>query len=152
MTVRASDNDRVKALDAGADDYLVKPFYTQELLARVRAVARRTSGFKEPPPFTSPNLSIDFERRRVIARGQLVHLTPKEFELLKYLVVNQGKPVSHIKLLNLVWGLEHANNRDALRVFISQVRRKIEPESKKPRYILTEPLIGYRFEPEPESQ
>ena len=98
VTVRGSEDDKVRALDAGADDYLVKPFGTQELLARVRAATRRLPNLEEIPPFISPNLSIDFERRRVVARGQPVHLTPTEFELLKHLLVNQGKPVSHLKV------------------------------------------------------
>jgi len=149
VTVRNSENDKVQALDAGADDYLVKPFGTQELLARVRAAARRIPNLEEIPPFISPNLSIDFERRRVVARGQQVHLTPTEFELLKHLVINRGKPVSHLKLLHLLWGPEHENDRGPLRVFIGQLRRKVEPDPDKPRYILTEPLIGYRFEPDP---
>lgn len=146
VTVRGSESDKVKALDAGADDYLVKPFGTQELLARVRAAARRIPNLEELPPFVSPNLSIDFERRRVTAGGQPVHLTPTEFELLKHLVLNQGKPVSHLKLLHLLWGPEHANDREPLRVFIGQLRRKIEPDPDEPKYILTEPLVGYRFE------
>ncbi len=146
VTVRGSESDKVKALDAGADDYLVKPFGTQELLARVRAAARRLPNLEELPPFISPQLTIDFERRRVTARGEQVHLTPTEFELLKVLVLNQGKPVSHLKLLHLLWGPEHANDREPLRVFIGQLRRKIEPNPDEPRFILTEPLIGYRFE------
>ena len=150
VTVRDSEEDKVKALDAGADDYLVKPFGTQELLARVRAAARRVSSLEELPPFISPNLSIDFERRRVLARGQPVHLTPTEFELLKLLIMNQGKPVSHLKLMHFLWGPEHASDREPLRVFIGQLRRKIEPNPDEPRYILTEPLIGYRFEPDAE--
>jgi two-component system KDP operon response regulator KdpE len=147
VTVRGNEKDKVLALDAGADDYLVKPFGTQELLARVRAAVRRVPSAGENPAFTSPNLKIDFEHRRVIARGQTVHLTPTEFDLLKTLVMNQGKPVSHLKLLHLLWGPEHANDREPLRVFIGQLRRKIEADPKEPRYILTEPLIGYRFEP-----
>jgi two-component system KDP operon response regulator KdpE len=147
VTVRGNEKDKVLALDAGADDYLVKPFGTQELLARVRAAVRRVPSAEEIPAFVSPNLKIDFEHRRVIARGQPVHLTPTEFELLKHLVMNQGKPVSHLKLLHLLWGPEHSNDREPLRVFIGQLRRKIEPVPDEPRYILTEPLIGYRFEP-----
>jgi two-component system KDP operon response regulator KdpE len=150
VTVRGSEKDKVAALDAGADDYLVKPFGTQELLARVRAAVRRLASAEEIPAFSSPNLKIDFERRRVIARGQPVHLTPTEFELLKQLVLNQGKPVSHLKLLHLLWGPEHSSDREPLRVFIGQLRRKIEPDPDEPRYILTEPLIGYRFEAEAE--
>jgi two-component system, OmpR family, KDP operon response regulator KdpE len=150
VTARGSENDKVMALDAGADDYLVKPFGTPELLARIRAAARRVPKLQEMPPFVSPLLSIDFERRRVMARGKRVHLTPTEFELLKYLVLNQGKPVSHLKLLHLLWGPEHDGDREPLRVFIGQLRRKIEPNPEEPTYILTEPLIGYRFEAETE--
>jgi two-component system, OmpR family, KDP operon response regulator KdpE len=146
VTVRGAEEDKVAALDAGADDYLVKPFGTQELLARIRAAARRMPGSDEMPPFTSPGLKIDFERRRVIANGRLVHLTPTEFELLKHLVLNDGKPVSHSKLLHLLWGPEHTDDREHLRVFVGQLRKKIEPHPDEPRYIVTEPLIGYRFE------
>jgi two-component system KDP operon response regulator KdpE len=146
VTVRGSEQDKVLALDAGADDYLVKPFGTQELLARVRAAARRLPNVQEIPPFVSAHLKIDFERRQVIAGGEPVHLTPTEFELLKHLVLNQGKPVSHLKLLHLLWGPEHGTDREPLRVFVGQLRKKIEPNPDEPSYILTEPLIGYRFE------
>ena len=148
VTVRGNEKDKVLALDAGADDYLVKPFGTQELLARVRAAVRRMPSEEEIPAFVSPNLTIDFEHRRVISRGQPVHLTPTEFDLLKHLVLNQGKPVSHFKLLHSLWGPEHSNDREPLRVFIGQLRRKIEPFPDEPRYILTEHLFGYRFEPD----
>jgi len=147
VTVRGNENDKVLALDAGADDYLVKPFGAQELLARVRAAVRRVPSAEEIPAFVSPHLTIDFEHRRVIARGQPVHLTPTEFDLLKHLVLNQGKPVSHFKLLHSLWGPEHSNDREPLRVFIGQLRRKIEPFPDTPQYILTEHLFGYRFEP-----
>lgn len=148
VTVRGAEKDKVLALDAGADDYLVKPFGTQELLARIRAAIRRIPGAEEQAPFNSPGLKIDFERRRVVANGQPVHLTPTEFELLRHLVLNQGKPVSHLKLLHLLWGPEHSDDREHLRVFIGQLRKKIEPDPDEPHYIHTEPLIGYRFEPE----
>jgi two-component system, OmpR family, KDP operon response regulator KdpE len=151
ITVCGKESDKVTALDAGADDYLVKPFGTEELLARVRAAVRRVPKAEEIPPFVSPTLKIDFECRRVTARGRPVHLTPREFELLKQLVLSRGKPVSHLKLLHLLWGPAHSNNLDCLRVFIGHLRRKIEPDPDEPRYILTEPLIGYRFEPEAET-
>jgi two-component system KDP operon response regulator KdpE len=148
VTVRDSERDVVRALDAGADDYLVKPFGTKELLARIRAAVRRVPGTEEIPPFESPDLKIDFERRQVMAKKKPVHLTPTEFELLKILVLNEGKPVSYLKLLHRLWGPEHSNDRETLRVFIGQLRRKIEPDPDEPCYILTEPLIGYRFDPE----
>ena len=102
VTVSGSKDNKVQALDAGADDCLVKPIDTEQLLARVRAVARRKPYLDELAPFTSPNLSIDFERRRVVACGRPVHLTNKEFELLKHLVASQGKPVTHLRLLRLL--------------------------------------------------
>jgi two-component system, OmpR family, KDP operon response regulator KdpE len=148
LTVRDSEKDIVRALDAGADDYLVKPFGTKELLARIRAAIRRVPGAEEIPPFDSPDLKIDFERRRIVANKKPVHLTPTEFELLKILVLNEGKPVSYLKLLHSLWGPEHSSDREALRVFVGQLRRKIEPNPDEPRYILTDPLIGYRFDPE----
>lgn len=148
VTVRGEENDKVIALDAGADDYIVKPFGTQELLARIRGAVRRVPSAKEMPPFNSSGLNIDFERRRVVVHGKPVHLTPTEFELLKHLVVNQGKPMSHLKLLHLLWGPEHSNDREPLRVFIGQLRKKIEEDPEHPRYIHTEPLVGYRFDPD----
>jgi two-component system KDP operon response regulator KdpE len=148
VTVRGAENDKVIALDAGADDYIVKPFGTQELLARIRGAVRRVPSAKEMPPFNSSGLNIDFERRRVVVHGKPVHLTPTEFELLKHLVVNQGKPMSHLKLLHLLWGPEHSNDREPLRVFIGQLRKKIEEDPEHPRYIHTEPLVGYRFDPD----
>lgn len=150
VTVRDSEKDKVLALDGGADDYLVKPFGTQELLARVRAATRKAAKAEEVPPFVSANLKVDFERRRVFARGEAVHLTPKEFELFKQLILGRGKPVPHLKLLHVLWGPEHSCDREPLRVLIGHLRRKIEPTPDEPRYILTEPLIGYRFNAEGE--
>jgi len=149
VTVRGAEEDKVIALDAGADDYIVKPFGTQELLARIRAAARRVPEAEEMPPFNSSGLEIDFERRRVIANGRPVHLTPTQFELLRHLLLNEGKPVSHAKLIHLLWGPEKPpDDRKDLRVFIGQLRKKIEPDSDQPRYIHTEPVIGYRFDPD----
>jgi two-component system KDP operon response regulator KdpE len=149
VTVRGGEKDKVLAFDAGADHYIVKPFGTQELLARVRAVARRATEAKRmPQPFESSGLEIDFESRRVIANGQPAHLTPKEYELLKQLILNQGKPVSHLKLLQLLWGPDHSSDRACLRVFIGNLRKKIEPHPNQPRYIHTEPRVGYRFDPD----
>lgn len=146
LTVRDAERDKVLALDAGADDYVVKPFGMQELLARIRAALRRTSLQDKLPAFDSKDLSIDFDARRVKARGQDVHLTPKEFELLRQLVANQGKPITHRRLLQAVWGPDHGEETDYLRVAINQLRKKIEPDPAHPRFIRTEPWIGYRFE------
>lgn len=146
LTVRDAERDKVLALDAGADDYVVKPFGMQELLARIRAALRRTSLQDKPPAFESKDLSVDFEARRVTARGEEVHLTPKEFELLRQLVANQGKPLTHRRLLQAVWGPDHGDETDYLRVAINQLRKKIEPDPAHPRFIRTEPWIGYRFE------
>ena len=147
LTVRNSEKDKVAALDAGADDYVTKPFGIEELLARIRAALRRSPSSPESGPrgFSSPDLEIDFETRRVRARGADVRLTPKEFELLRYLVAHAGKPVTHRELLQAVWGPDHGDEPEYLRVFINQLRKKIEPVPAKPRFILTEPWVGYRF-------
>jgi two-component system KDP operon response regulator KdpE len=147
LTVRNSEKDKVAALDAGADDYVTKPFGIEELLARIRAALRRSPSSPESGPrgFSSPDLEIDFETRRVRARGADVRLTPKEFELLRYLVAHSGKPVTHRELLQAVWGPDHGDEPEYLRVFINQLRKKIEPVPAKPRFILTEPWVGYRF-------
>ncbi len=147
LTVRDAERDKVLALDAGADDYVVKPFGMQELLARIRAALRRTSSHDNLPAFVSKDLSVDFEARRVTVRGEEVHLTPKEFELLRQLVANQGKPLTHRRLLQAVWGPDHGEETDYLRVAINQLRKKIEPDPASPRFIRTEPWVGYRFEP-----
>ncbi len=148
LTVRNSEKDKVAALDAGADDYVTKPFGIEELLARIRAALRRSPSSPEAGPrgFSSPGLEIDFETRRVRAQGADVRLTPKEFELLRYLVAHAGKPVTHRELLQAVWGPDHGDEPEYLRVFINQLRKKIEPAPAKPRFILTEPWVGYRFQ------
>lgn len=146
LTVRNTEKDKVRALDAGADDYVVKPFGVEELLARIRAALRRAAAAEPVPPFASPELQIDFERRKVTVKGRPVRLTPKEFELLRYLVANAGKPVPHRRLLQAVWGPDYGEETEYLRVFINQLRKKIEPDSRRPRYIHTDPWIGYRFE------
>jgi two-component system KDP operon response regulator KdpE len=147
LTVRNSEKDKVAALDAGADDYVTKPFGIEELLARIRAALRRSPNSPDncPHKFECPDLEIDFETRRVRARGADVRLTPKEFELLRCLVAHSGKPVTHRELLQAVWGPDHGDEPEYLRVFINQVRKKIEPEPAKPRFIVTEPWVGYRF-------
>lgn len=147
LTVRNSENDKVMALDAGADDYVVKPFGSEELMARIRAALRRTAPVEALPPFVSADLKIDFEKRAVAVKGEAVRLTPKEFELLHHLVANQGKAQGHRRLLQAVWGPDYGEETEYLRVFINQLRKKIEPDPRHPRYIHTEPWIGYRFEP-----
>ena len=146
LTVRNSERDKVQALDAGADDYVLKPFGAEELLARIRAALRRAAPADSLPPFASGDLKIDFERRVVTVKGQPVRLTPKEFELLRHLVANQGKALPHRRLLQAVWGPDYGEETEYLRVFINQLRKKIEPHPNKPRYIHTEPWVGYRFE------
>jgi two-component system, OmpR family, KDP operon response regulator KdpE len=147
LTVRDSERDKVQALDAGADDYVVKPFGAEELMARVRAALRRAGPQESPPPFVSDDLSIDFEKRSVLVKGKPARLTPKEFDLLRHLVANQGKALQHRRLLQAVWGPDYGDETEYLRVFINQLRKKIEPDPGHPRYIHTEPWIGYRFEP-----
>jgi two-component system KDP operon response regulator KdpE len=146
LTVRNAERDKVAALDAGADDYVVKPFGIEELLARIRAALRRFAPADAIPPFVSKDLSIDFESRLVNVRGTAVHLTPKEYDVLKYLVGNQGKPLTHRRLLQAVWGPDYGNETENLRVVINQLRKKIEVDPARPKYIVTEPWVGYRFQ------
>jgi two-component system KDP operon response regulator KdpE len=145
LTVRNAERDKVAALDAGADDYVVKPFGIEELLARIRAALRRYAPDEKIPPFTTKDMRIDFENREVTVRGNDVHLTPKEYDVLKHLVANQGKPLTHRRLLQSVWGSDYGEETENLRVVINQLRKKIEADPAKPKYILTEPWIGYRF-------
>jgi len=145
LTVRSADLDKVLALDAGADDYVVKPFSMEELLARIRAALRRASNEAPLPKIETPELMVDLTRRIVDVNGSRVHLSPKEFEVLRALVIQQGGPLTHKKLLQTVWGPDHAEGTEILRVVINTLRKKIERDSTHPRYILTEPWIGYRF-------
>ena len=147
LTVRNAEKEKVEALDAGADDYVSKPFGMQELLARIRAALRRapTSPESGPHGFTSQDLEIDFSSRKVRVKDKNVRLTPKEFELLRHLVSRGGKPVPHRELLQAVWGPDYGDETDYLRVFINHLRKKIEPDPARPKYILTEPWVGYRF-------
>jgi two-component system KDP operon response regulator KdpE len=147
LTVRNAERDKVLALDAGADDYVVKPFGIEELLARVRASLRRYSTGETIPPFSVKDISMDFESRRVEVRGEEVHLTPKEFDVMKHLVMNQGKPLTHRRLLQAVWGPDYGEETENLRVVINQLRKKIEADPAHPKFILTEPWVGYRFQP-----
>ncbi len=148
LSVRGSERDKIRALDAGADDYVVKPFSAQELLARIRANLRRYAQSEEnlPATFSSPDLTIDFSRRLVTSCGRKVHLSPKEFDLLRCLVASEGKALSHRALLQAVWGPDYGDETEYLRVCINHLRKKIEPDPAQPKYILTEPRVGYRFE------
>jgi two-component system, OmpR family, KDP operon response regulator KdpE len=147
LSVRNTEKDKVAALDAGADDYVTKPFGIEELLARIRAAMRRSPSSPEggPHTFASGDLEIDFETRHVRAQGRDVRLTPKEFDLLRYLVMHIGKPVPHRELLQSVWGPDYGDEPEYLRVFVNQVRKKIEANPSKPKYIVTEPWVGYKF-------
>jgi two-component system KDP operon response regulator KdpE len=147
LTVRHEEEEKVEALDAGADDYVTKPFGKKELLARIRAAFRRapTSAATGPRTFAAGDLEIDFEARKIRSGQKAVRLTPKEFDLLRYLVAHAGKPVPHRELLQAVWGPDYGDQTDYLRVFITHLRKKIEPNPAKPQYILTEPWVGYRF-------
>jgi two-component system KDP operon response regulator KdpE len=147
LTVRSAERDKVTALDAGADDYVTKPFGIEELLARIRASLRRHPSADALPPFVAKELSVDFEQRRVTVSGDAVHLAPKEFEVLRHLIANLGKPVTHRRLLQTVWGPEYGEATESLRVVINQLRKKIEKDPSQPKLILTEPWVGYRFQP-----
>lgn len=146
LTVQGSEDRKVEALDAGADDYITKPFQLRELIARLRAAIRRNkSADEESTVITIGDVRLDATRHLVQKNGQTVHLTPKQFELLQFLMVNAGKPVPHVKLLRSVWGPEYGNELEYLRTFVRQVRMKIEDDPANPKYLLTEAHIGYRF-------
>ncbi len=147
ITVRDSENDKVKALDAGADDYVTKPVRLRELVARLRAVLRRThfSEANEPETLEAGNLEIDLKRRLLRRNGEHVHLSPKEFDLLAYMMQHQGIPLTHTRLLRSLWGPEYGNELEYLRSYVKALRKKIEIDPASPQYILTEPWVGYRF-------
>ena len=147
LTVRDAEQDKVAALDLGADDYLTKPFGTDELLARIRVALRHAARLSvtEEPVRHFDDLMIDLARRLVIVRGQEVHLTPREYDLLRVLALQAGKVLTHRMLLRAVWGGTYEQDVPTLRVFVTQLRRKIEADPAHPAHILTEPGIGYRF-------
>ena len=146
VTVRNSVRDKTEALDAGADDYIVKPFAMGEVLARIRAALRRSSAEQLLPKIETSDLIIDLEMRLVNVRGERVHLTPKEFDVLRLLVTQLGKVVTYRKILQIVWGPEYGEETEPVRIVIKQLRQKIEMDPSHPRYLETEPRIGYRFQ------
>ncbi len=149
LSVRADESDKVEALDAGADDYVTKPFGMNELLARLRAAVRRAAPAEEEATVTTPDLVIDLASKRITRRtpppGEEVHLTPTEWHIVELLVRNRGKLVGQRQLLQEVWGPSYEKETNYLRVFMAQIRRKLEPEPGRPRSFLTEPGMGYRF-------
>jgi two-component system KDP operon response regulator KdpE len=145
LSVRDHEADKIAALDAGADDYLTKPFSAGELMARIRVAIRRTLPVNDEPIFTNGDLSVDLARRLVRFAGQVVQLTPTEYDLLRVLINHAGKVVTHRQLLREVWGGVYEEESHLLRVHISNLRSKLEAEPARPRYILTEPGVGYRL-------
>jgi two-component system KDP operon response regulator KdpE len=147
VTVRESEEDKVEALEAGADDFVTKPYRLRELIARLRAVLRRSTSRSQPPDkiLRVGALEIDLERRLVTKHGTEIRFSPTEFELLAYLVQHQGAPVLHSRLLQAVWGPEYGGELEYLRSYVKMLRKKIEDDPARPEYILTEPWVGYRF-------
>ena len=151
LSAKGEEKTKVEALDIGADDYVTKPFGIDELLARVRASLRRAATVLTPEPestvLTAGDFHIDLETRKVLVANREVHLTPKEFDLLVYFVKHSGKVLTHRTLLASIWGGNYVEQNEYLRVFVANLRKKLEPDPSSPRYILTEPWIGYRFNP-----
>jgi two-component system KDP operon response regulator KdpE len=148
ISARGQEEDKVKALDVGADDYLTKPFGTSELMARIRVALRHASRAKEEstePVLKVGDLQIDLDRRRVSSDGNEVHLTPNEYKLLAYLMKHAGKVLTHRQLLKEVWGAAYATQTHYLRVYMVQLRHKLEVDPARPRYLVTEPGVGYRL-------
>jgi len=148
LTVRDAEADQVEALDAGADDYITKPFRTQELLARIRAALRRAPAGKaaEIHQLTLGPVIVDFDARQVQSAGHRVRLTPKEFEVLRHLTLHANKVVTHRELLQAVWGPDYGDEVDYLRVIMNQLRKKVEAQPSSPVFLLTEPWVGYRLQ------
>jgi len=146
VTVRNSERDKIEALDAGADDYIVKPFVMGELLARIRALLRRSTTEQPVPKIETRELTVDVEKRAVAVRGGRIHLTPREFDVLRLLVTEEGKPLTYRKILQSVWGPDYGEQTENLRVVINLLRKKIEKDPAHPRFILTEHSVGYRFQ------
>jgi two-component system, OmpR family, KDP operon response regulator KdpE len=146
LTVRDAESDKIEALDAGADDYVTKPFSSPELLARIRAALRRSPQISsETQMLRFEDLEINFNLRRVTVGTREARLTPKEFDLLQYFVAHPNVPIPHTKLLQSVWGPDYGGEVEYLRVFINQLRKKIEKNPSDPKYLVTEPWVGYRF-------
>lgn len=145
LSVREREADKIKALDSGADDYLTKPFSIGELMARLRVIERHLVPFDELPLFEVGDLCVDLSRRRVILNKEEISLTPTEYDILKIMIKNKGRVITHDQLLKLVWGMGYSQERNLLRVNMSNLRRKIEPDPQMPRYIFTEPGVGYRL-------
>jgi two-component system, OmpR family, KDP operon response regulator KdpE len=148
LSAVGDEHEKVRALDAGADDYITKPFGVDELLARLRAVLRRTSEDGGDPVVTIGELTVDLASRAVSVGGEQVHLTPIEFDLLRVLTEHRGKLVTHRQLLKQVWGPAYETETHYLRVHVAHIRSKLEPEPSRPRYVITEPGIGYRLRDE----
>ncbi|MGD0153191.1 MAG: response regulator [Thermacetogeniaceae bacterium] len=145
LSVREQENDKIAALDAGADDYVTKPFSMGELLARIRTALRHASGAQNEPVLTFESLAIDLTRRQVLVDNKEIKLTPTEYELLRTLASNAGRVLTHRQLMRTVWGPAYEQETNYLRVYIRQLRHKIEPDPARPRHIITEPGVGYRF-------
>jgi two-component system KDP operon response regulator KdpE len=146
LSARGEEAMKVQALDLGADDYLTKPFGAEELLARIRVALRHTAGTRDAAVFESNDLRVDFNRRRVTIDNRDVAVTPKEYDVLKFLIGNAGRVLTHTMILRAVWGPEYAGETQYLRNVVLGLRRKLEPDPAHPAYILTEPGVGYRFQ------